>query len=278
MKLFDTRDREVAPAPLAVMVNGVEIPSELITREIQNHPAESPMAAREAAANALVVKELLLTEARRLNIAATPLDLGDGLRETEEDAMVRMLLDEAVAVPTPTDEECRRFYNTNITRFQSPTIWEPSHILFAAGASDADARKQAQEAAAKTIELLHEHPEQFAQLARQNSDCPSREQGGNLGQVSGGQTTAQFEEALQQLQPGELVRAPVETQYGFHVIRLDRRVDGETLPFEAVQEKIADYLADKVFHKAVHQFVSLLAGHADIQGVDIERTTSPLLQ
>ena len=200
------------------------------------------------------------------------------MRETEEDAKVRALLDEAIQVPCPTEAECRRFYHVNIVRFESPTIWEPAHILLSAATEYDEAQSRLRETAHRLLEALCNDSSAFGRLAREYSDCPSREQGGNLGQVSPGQTTSAFEAALQVLEPGEITREPVETSYGLHIIRLDRRIEGTTLPFDTVHQKIADYLADAVFHKAVHQFVALLAGQANIEGIEIERATSPLVQ
>ena len=278
MRLFDARDRISAPPPPAVRVNGREISRAMITREIQNHPAESPMAAHEAAARALVVRELLLEEARRRGLIGKQMEVGEGQRETEEDALIRELLDEALDLPSPSEPECRRFYESNLKRFESPPIWEPAHILVGAHEDNPDARDRARARATRIIDVLQAHPDQFAGLAQSHSDCPSKDQGGNLGQVTPGQTTAPFEDALRRMSPGSISHQPVETPYGFHVIRLDRHIEGQTLPFEAVREKIADYLADAVFRRAVHQFVSLLAGKAEIEGVEIERAMSPLVQ
>lgn len=278
MRLFDAEDRGASPMPPAVRVNGKEIASEAIMQEMQNHFAETPVDARDAAIQALVVRELLLAEARKRGLAADPLDLGEGQRETDEDALIRQLLDAALQLPTPTKDECRRFYDTNITRFRSSTIWTPAHILLSASAADALAWEAAKETARGIIETLEDHPERFEQLACDHSDCPSRELGGNLGQISSGQTTPEFEAALENMDPGTISRVPVETQYGIHLIRLDRRIEGRTLPFDAVEDKIADYLADAVFRRAASQFVSLLAGQARIEGVMFGGAASPLVQ
>ena len=80
------------------------------------------------------------------------------------------------------------------------------------------------------------------------------------------------------LEPGETSRAPVETRYGFHVIRLQRRVEGADLPYEAVRDKISAYLADAVERRALAQYVAILAGRADIAGVDFGAAKSPLVQ
>ena len=61
------------------------------------------------------------------------------------------------------------------------------------------------------------------------------------------------------LQPGEMSAAPVETRYGFHIIRLDRHIPGRELPFEAVHARIAGYLAERVERTAIAQYVARLA-------------------
>ena len=62
---------------------------------------------------------------------------------------------------------------------------------------------------------------------------------------------------------------PVETRYGFHIIRLDRRIDGRELPFELVADRIADYLTESVERRAMAQYIARLASRASIEGVAI---------
>ncbi len=105
--------------PMPVTVNGIAIAREAIAREAQHHPAPKPIAAWQAAARALVVRELLLQEARRLGIAALPAEDGEGRRETDEEAMTRALVEREVKVPVADLESCRRYYDKNGKRFRS---------------------------------------------------------------------------------------------------------------------------------------------------------------
>jgi len=279
MRLFDVTDRkDTATAAPAVRVNGIEISRAAIAREIQNHPADTPGAARQEAARALVVRELLVQEAGRLGIEPADTPDAEGRREAEDEALVRALVEAGVDVPDPTDDECRRFYEGNRDRFRSPDIYEAAHILFAAPRDDEEAYTEADRQARDTIAHLREEPRNFADLARTLSACPSAKTGGNLGQISTGQTTPEFEAALAAMQPGTLCDDPVHTPYGAHVVRLDRKIDGTVLPFEAVAAEIADYLADAVFHRAVHQYIAILAGRAEIEGIDLTAAAGPLVQ
>ena len=278
MQTHETSSRLADDAPPPVRVDGVEISEAAIAREIQNHPAPDPAQARAAAAQSLVVRELLLNRAHALGLTAEPGSLGDGRTETEDDALIRVLLEREVSVPSPTDAECRRFYDLHQLRFRSPDIVEASHILFSAAPDDTAACAGAMEAARSAIVELREDPKRFEALATALSTCPSAAQGGHLGQISPGQTAPEFEAVLAELRPGEIAGTPVQTRFGVHVVRLGRRFDSRTLPFDVVQEKIADYLSDAVFHRAVHQYIALLAGSASVEGIDLTRATSPLVQ
>ena len=255
--------------PLPVRVNGVAIGRDAIQREMQHHVAAKPIEAWTRAARALVIRELLLHEARRLAVAAQPLSDDEGRRETDEEAMIRGLIDREVRVPEPDDATCRRYHEQNRARFRSPDIYEASHILFAALPADREAHAQARADAIGVLAALREHPDSFATLAKAYSRCPSAEQGGNLGQITAGQTTPEFEEALIALEPGQLCDAPVETRYGFHIIRLDRKHDGRALPYEVVADRIADYLRDSVRRRADAQYIARLVSAAKIEGVDL---------
>jgi len=255
---------------VAVSVNGVTIPRDAIVREMQHHPAARPLVAWQEAARALVVRELLLQRARRLGLAAEPISDADGRRETEEEALIRGLIEREVAVPEPEDESCRRYYAQNKARFRTPDIYEASHILFAAAPSDREAYARARADANAVLDTLRANPDAFAAMARAYSRCPSAVQGGNLGQLSKGQTTPEFERALRALSPGEISAAPVETRYGFHIIRLERKHEGRELPYEAVAERIADYLRESVRRRAHAQYVARLVSAAAVTGLALE--------
>src|SRR5271165_3128378 len=186
----------VLPQGHGVRVNGVAIPRDLISREIQHHPSRTPAEAWQAAARALVVRELLLQEARRLEVSGEPMAGSEGRRETEDEAAIRTLIDREVQTPTADVATCRRYYEQNRQRFRSSDIYEAAHILFAASSADAPNYARTRTAAEATLAVLREHPEQFAALAASHSACSSAAQGGNLGQITAGQTTSEFEQAL----------------------------------------------------------------------------------
>ena len=124
------------PRAKPITVNGVTIPRQAIARETQNHPAAKPIEAWMAAARALVVRELLLQEAR--NLAIEPLAIADeeGRRETDEEALVRQLVERAVTTPEPDDATCLRVYQQNRQRLRSADLFAVRLCIRASSANE----------------------------------------------------------------------------------------------------------------------------------------------
>lgn len=257
----------VLPKGGNVTVNGVAIPREEIAREIQHHPSRSPAEAWRAAARSLVVRELLIQEARRIGVQSHPICDDAGRRETEDESLIRGLIEREVVMPKADDQSCRRYYEQNRAAFKSAPIYEVAHILFAARRSEVDSFARARVDAEAVTQVLKAHPERFAELARAHSACPSGAQGGNLGQITSGQTTPEFEAAVRALAEGAMTDVPIETRYGFHIIRLDRKIEGRDLPYEIVAERIAAYLSESVTRRATAQYIARLASRSEIVGV-----------
>lgn len=259
--------KEVPRTP--VIVNGVEIPYDEIAREVQFHRASSPIQAWKTATRALVVRSLLLQEARRRKIVPQPIVENRKLRETEDEAMVRQLIKQQVNTPSPDKESCYRYYVKNKSKFRTQAIFEASHILLSASKSDKSVYADRCLEAKRLIEILRESPEEFKSLARNWSDCSSASQGGNLGQIVPGQTTPEFESELLIMSPGEISAKPVESPYGFHIIRLHQRLEGKELPFNIVCDRIAQYLHDRVERMAIAQYIARLVSVANLEGVEL---------
>ncbi|MCP4316888.1 MAG: peptidylprolyl isomerase [Hyphomicrobiales bacterium] len=279
---YQEPDRSVPPKAKPVTkeisVNGIAISETELLAEAQNHPADNPGGALAEAARALVVRELLWQEARRLELAVLPENDADGRLETERDAAIRALIDRQVDVPTAGEEECRRYYDQNPEKLSSEPLIEARHILLASVPGDKTARIKSKALARQLSNHLSDQPQEFAALAKQHSACPSREHGGNLGQLTRGSTVPEFERAIEAMKEGEISTVPVESRFGFHVIALDRKVPGEKLPFDLVRERIAVWLEAAAWSKAVSQYIAILAGAAEIKGISLNTGDGPLVQ
>jgi peptidyl-prolyl cis-trans isomerase C len=245
-----------------IAVNDTVIAREAVAAEACRHAdAPDPEA---AAGRALAIRELLRARARELGLAA------------DDDAALDALIEREVTVPEPTPAECRQYYDANPQKFVDGEIVEASHILFAVMPRAPVEAIRAQ--AEATLREARAQPERFAALAARLSNCPSAAQGGSLGQLQRGQTVPEFETAVfADTAVGVLPRL-VSTRYGFHVVRVARRIEGRRLPFEQVRERIAAFLAGRVRAVALRQYVRILAGRARLSGVDLEAADSPLVR
>ncbi|MEI6984781.1 MAG: peptidylprolyl isomerase [Rhodospirillaceae bacterium] len=257
---------------MTILVNGVEIGEDDMAREVQYHPAPSLEEARTAAAQALVVRELLLQEAKRLCLT-TLVECGEGMEFDQEDALVQVLIEREVSVPEPEEARCREEFDRHPENYQSPDLFEAAHILFPAPPADAAARLVAKQAAVDALALLQAAPRRFAELARESSACPSAAEGGSLGQFTADQMVPEFMTFLNSIEPGSLCPVPVPTQFGYHVIRLDQRERGQLLPFERVRDQISVSLYDRDWRQAVHNFIGQLVARASIKGIDLPLTS-----
>lgn len=255
-----------------IVVDGVALPERLVAEEAQNHPAATPEAARQAAAHALAIKALLLDRAHQLGLTPQAERDEDGREETPEEALVRAVLDVEIEVKRPGERECRRVYDSTPQRFRTPPLTEASHILFAPKGEDEVAWAAAHAAARASITELAADPHRFANLAETLSDCPSKGVGGSLGQLSPGDLAAEVEAGLDRLQDGETASEPVRSRFGWHVLRLERRIEGRLLPFEHVLSRIALHLESRAWTAAAAQYVSGLAAEARERGVALSVT------
>lgn len=239
---------------MTVSVNGVEI-------------AVEPESSSEFAA----ARELLRQRAIAVDLLAETAS-----EEAMIDAAIETLLEREVTTPSPTEDECRRYYDGHPREFQSGDLVHARHILFQVTPQVRIPEIRAR--AEDTLNQLLREPDRFDALARELSNCPSGQQGGNLGQIGRGDAVPEFEQVLFKFGVSGVLRDLVKTRYGFHIVAVDRSIPGKKLPYETVSGQIAERLRSKVEEKAVRQYVSVLAGQAKLLGVDLGGTQTPLVQ
>ncbi|MEX2523849.1 MAG: peptidylprolyl isomerase [Gammaproteobacteria bacterium] len=252
---------------MPVVVNRKLITDAEINEESARVEVEGIIERQDEAARQLAVRELL-----RQRAVEQGLDT-----ESDLDAAIEALLDREVTIPETDDTACRRYYEANADRFCAPVTVELRHILLKAAPDDPDERAEAEKNAEALIEELRTDGTRFARLAAEWSACPSSSEGGHLGRIGRGQTVPEFENVVLRLEPGLAERA-VETRYGFHAVEILDREGGDALPYEAVYQMIADYLRERSWRRAVHQYIQILIDDADIRGVNFPQSDSPLIQ
>jgi peptidyl-prolyl cis-trans isomerase C len=253
-----------------VVVNGETIPSAAIAAEAQNHeaPKDKPGIAWRKAAQALAIRALLLQEARARGLVPDPLELAPGRWETEDEALIRALLDEAVNPGPVTDADIRAEWAKDPGRYRSAPLWDVSHILCACDPRDMAGRTAAEARAKAILGRLDGDAKGFAQAAR-DSDCGSKAQGGHLGQIGPGDTVPEFEAALRVLPEGGTSAEPVLSRHGWHIIRLNAVAPGQELPFQTVRPRIAEALEKAAWTDASRAFVASLGERATITGASL---------
>ncbi len=157
----------------------------------------------------------------------------------------------------------RQYYEANPSRYQEPEQRRASHILIRADAAmDAQGRQAARAKAQQLLQEVQRNPALFEKLARAHSQDPlSAERGGDLGSFSRDMMVKPFADAVFTMQPGE-IRGLVETEFGYHIIRLDAIIPGKKLGFEVVKSEIIEALrqqeAQRRFAEAAERFSNLV--------------------
>ncbi|NRT57240.1 SurA N-terminal domain-containing protein [Sphaerotilus uruguayifluvii] len=169
-------------------------------------------------------------------------------------------VERGISVP---EDDLRKYYGENASRYEQPQERRASHILVKAEAGGpADARARAKARAEALLAEVKKNPAGFADLARKNSDDPgSAAKGGDLDWFSRGAMVKSFEEAVFALKKGE-ISGVVESDFGYHVIQLTDVRGGERRGFESVRAEIEaevrKSLAQKRFAETAEQFTNLV--------------------
>ncbi len=186
-------------------------------------------------------------------------------QDIEENLKIRALLDQPMAaVKEATEKEVEAFYSDNPDEFENPEQVQASHILIAVSPDDSPKEKEEKFNKLSRLRDEIEKGADFAQVARQHSDCPSKERGGDLGYFERGKMVKPFEDVAFKLKKGELSEI-VETQFGYHLIKVTGHQDAHTLPLNEVKEKIASFLSRQKEQQAIKDYILELRNAAKIE-------------
>ena len=185
-------------------------------------------------------------------------------------AIQKLLESQTNGIAAPTEEDVRAKFD-EIAKARPEALNRPesvtaSHILVKVdkGASDED--KAAARAKIDGIRQRALDGEDFAALAKENSDCPSSAKGGDLGTFGRGQMVKPFEDAAFSQEIG-VVGPVVETQFGFHVVKVTDRKEAGTIGFDDVKDELSSGMLREKTSSAVRSFIEKVRGGADIQMV-----------
>jgi peptidyl-prolyl cis-trans isomerase C len=248
-------------------VNGIALhePGEMLTEEDLRERAWAELLRQEA------VRQGRLPPHRTLE--SPGISAGD-------EAVIQSMLDAAVPQRTPDAAECERYYAAHAQRYVQGQSARVRHILFGV-TGGVDVTALAQRAEQALLELTHRDvaPTRFAELARELSNCPSGQQGGELGWLQPQECAPELAAAIFDAAQGAGLRTRlVHTRYPFHLLEQSELVPGSRISFEQLRDRIAMELALRSRATALHQYIRLLAGQASIEGVALEAADTPLVQ
>jgi peptidyl-prolyl cis-trans isomerase C len=254
--------------------------------------AEARTALREQAVENLINQSLLLGEAEKQGIqpeqkvldaryaevsgrfsspeefqsAMTSMGLSkEAFRDQiKQDLKIESLLDgQLKEVKKVTEEDVSVFYRDHPESFRSGEQVRASHILMRVEATATEEDRSQKRLELAGLKGQIEKGADFGQLASDHSDCPSKARGGDLGYFERGKMVKPFEDAAFEMKVGD-VSEIVETQFGYHLIKVTDHQDPKTAPFEEVKAQIENLLNRQARDKVVSEYLAQLRGAAKI--------------
>ncbi|WP_372794021.1 peptidylprolyl isomerase [Pontiella sp.] len=172
-------------------------------------------------------------------------------------------------IAAATETEAKEFYDTNPQNFEQPESVAASHILIKTDAAADDAAKAELKAQLEQIRAdIVAGKITFEEAAQTHSGCPSGPSGGSLGTFGKGQMVPEFEVAAFTQEIGE-VGDVVETQFGYHIIKVTEHTEPGTVSFEEAKEQIISYLSGQKKQQAVQDYIKSLRDSATIEEIAI---------
>jgi peptidyl-prolyl cis-trans isomerase C len=248
-----------------------------------------PLADTQEALTALDLRQRACTELLRQAATAAGLLAADdpapqnGAVSEAASAAIEQLLDQALQLPEPSDEACRRYHAAHTARYALGERVHARHVLFAVTPGvDVVALRGRAEACLLDLRCQTAgepgSADRFTQVAAQTSNCPSGAEGGQLGWLTSDDCAPEFaRELFGQPEVGVLPRL-VHSRFGLHVVEVLAREPGTVPGYEAVRSAVAQALRQQAFTTALRQYLQLLAGQAVVEGVDLDAAATPLVQ
>lgn len=234
--------------------------SEESVRSLEQDPKRRDALLRQIV-NSMVVSE----KAREEGFDRRP-DIKENMELLINNFLTIEYLDKAVAQKVEVDEkEIRRFYEESKSRFEVPEKVRARHILIKVDrTAPAEALEKARDKAKNILKKVRAG-EDFSELASRFSEDPgSKQNGGDLGFFPRGRMAPEFEKAAFSLKPGE-VSEIVQTNFGFHIIKADQKMEPSIQPLENVKEQLRKKLTVDRKREAVDAYVDKITKEAGVE-------------
>jgi peptidyl-prolyl cis-trans isomerase C len=299
-----TVDQAAGQKDYVAVINGVPIPAGDVERQFNmvkrrydemgmEMPPEQVADVKNRITDSLIEQELLFQASQAQDISVDQSEVDDELEKfrqgfpdeatfqaqmaemgyTEDalkneikrsKAIQQLVMEDILAGVYVSEEEMRTYYEDNPEKFKTPERVKASHILVSVLPEMEEAQKIE---ARKKIESIKEKlnsGEDFEKLASEYSDCPSKHDGGNLDYFARGQMVKPFEDAAFALNPGETSDI-VETQFGYHIIKVDDKEPAKTISFEEAKSELEEHFKNQKARDAIADYIAQLKEKATIR-------------
>ena len=180
-----------------------------------------------------------------LNLDETE-DFKKAYENAKRDILAQMAMRETLKDVTVTEEELKAFYDQNQQQFKKGETVNAKHIL-----------TDSEEKCHDILEEIVKGEKTFEDAAKEFSTCPSKERGGDLGEFGKGQMVKEFEDAAFSAEIGHVV-GPVKTQFGYHLIKVEKKNEASVVSFEQIKENLRTNLLQQKQSTAYNQKVEEL--------------------
>ena len=200
--------------------------------------------------------------------------------DLEKNLLRDKLFAKLLANQEPTEADAKAYYEENQDKYKQKEQITAQHILLKTDKTTTDAQKKEKLAAAKKIFAeAKKSGADFGELAKKHSEGPTAQRGGDLGSFSRGRMVKEFEDAAFAAKAGEII-GPVETQFGFHVIKVLEKSEAKQRPFEEVKDTILTSLKARQKSKATRELLEQLRTQAKVEilepGVSLDAKKAPI--
>ena len=201
---------------------------------------------RRAILEQIISSKLLLLDARH-NLLETEPEFKAELAKLRENLLINYAGNKVISAVKVSDEDVKKYYEDNIDRFKQGETVNADHILV-----------ESEEKALEILAKIESGEVSFADAAKQHSTCPSGQRGGNLGDFGRGQMVPEFDKAVFELEVGEITKAPVKTQFGYHLIKLNSKSESSVIPYEQIAPQLSEMVLNEKRREAYERKINQL--------------------
>ena len=194
----------------------------------------------------IINSKLLLLDARH-NLLETEPEFKAELAKLRENLLINYAGNKVISAVKVNDEDVKQYYDENLDKFKQGETVNADHILV-------DSEEKALEILAK----IESGEISFGDAAREYSSCPSGQRGGNLGDFGRGQMVPEFDSAVFELEVDEITKAPVKTQFGYHLIKLNSKSEASVMPFEQIAAQLGEMVLNEKRREAYERKINQL--------------------